>query len=125
MRRLDSPSSSLLKRACSIGLARASVIGCSRPGTSSIWSMTSSGVWLRPVGEDGWRGRLHTHAGQPLRRVPRRDACSGTVQHAHSHRTDLTRLAADPFTTRVMRRDLLIGIVIVVLIERARMRPGG
>jgi len=24
-----------------------------------------------------------------------------------------------------MRRDLLIGIVIVVLIERARMRPGG
>jgi len=24
-----------------------------------------------------------------------------------------------------MRRDLLVGIVIVVLIERARMRPGG
>jgi len=24
-----------------------------------------------------------------------------------------------------MRRDLLIGVVIVVLIERARMRPGG
>jgi len=37
----------------------------------------------------------------------------------------LTRLVANPFTTRVMRRDLLIGIVIVVLIERARMRPGG
>src|SRR2546428_3828033 len=125
MKRLDSPSSSLLKRPGSIGLARASVIGCSRPETSSIWSMTSSGVWLRPMAAGERRGRLRTHAGQPPRRVPRRDECSGTVQHAHSHRTDLTRLAADPFTTGVMRRDLLIGIVIVVLIERARMRPGG
>jgi hypothetical protein len=31
----------------------------------------------------------------------------------------------NPFTEPVMRRDLLIGLVIVVLIERARMRPGG
>jgi len=37
----------------------------------------------------------------------------------------LTRLVSNPFTRRAMRRDLLIGIVIVVLIERARMRPGG
>jgi hypothetical protein len=29
------------------------------------------------------------------------------------------------FTDALMRRDLLIGIVIVVLLERARMRPGG
>jgi hypothetical protein len=29
------------------------------------------------------------------------------------------------FTDLHMRRNLLIGIVIVVLIERARMRPGG
>src|SRR6266516_749091 len=124
MRRLDSPSSNLLKRACSIGLARASVIDCSKPGTSSTWSMTSSGVWLRPVAAGERRGPLHTHAGQ-LRRVPRRDVCSGTVHHAHSHRTDLTRALSSVFTGRVMRRDLLIGIVIVVLIERARMRPGG
>jgi hypothetical protein len=29
------------------------------------------------------------------------------------------------FTEREVQRNLLIGIVIVVLIERARMRPGG
>jgi len=52
-------------------------------------------------------------------------AVAFAVQPAHSHRTDLTRLVSNPFTRRAMRRDLLIGIVIVVLIERARMRPGG
>src|SRR5207302_10958529 len=125
MKRLDSPSSSLLYRPHATRLARASVIGCSRPGTSSIWSMTSNGAWLRPVAAGERRGRLRTHVGRPRRRVPRRDECSGTVHHAHSHRTDLTRALSSVFTDGVMRRDLLIGIVIVVLIERARMRPGG
>jgi len=52
-------------------------------------------------------------------------AVAFAVQAAHSHRTDLTRWVSNPFTRPVMRRDLLIGIVLVVLIERARMRPGG
>src|SRR5438552_2426022 len=69
---------------------------------------------------------------RPLRRAGRsrtgvgpRNACRGTVQPAHSHRSDLTRPLPNTFTEREMRCDLLIGIVIVVLIERARMRPGG
>jgi len=37
----------------------------------------------------------------------------------------LTRTHALAFTDLHMQRNLLVGIVIVVLIERARMRPGG
>src|SRR4029079_9944028 len=47
------------------------------------------------------------------------------VQPAHSHQIDLTPPRAVAFTDPAVQRNLLIGIVIVVLIERARMRPGG
>ena len=47
------------------------------------------------------------------------------VQAAHSTALTLTRPHAVAFTDHEVQRNLLIGIVIVVLIERARMRPGG
>jgi len=37
----------------------------------------------------------------------------------------LTGTAYSRFTDRSMQRSLLIGVIVVVLIERARMRPGG
>jgi hypothetical protein len=47
------------------------------------------------------------------------------VHPAHSTFLTLTRPRAVAFTDSEVQRNLLIGIVIVVLIERARMRPGG
>src|SRR5207247_6665993 len=47
------------------------------------------------------------------------------VHPAHSHPPDLTGTAYSRFTDRSMQRSLLIGVIVVVLIERARMRPGG
>jgi hypothetical protein len=47
------------------------------------------------------------------------------VHPAHSTNLTLTRIAPSRSLTIHMKRNLLIGIVIVVLIERARMRPGG
>jgi hypothetical protein len=47
------------------------------------------------------------------------------VHPAHSTPLTLTRPQAVAFTEHEVQRNLLIGIVIVVLIERARMRPGG
>jgi len=47
------------------------------------------------------------------------------VQAAHSTVLTLTPPHNVAFTCRAVQRNLLIGIVIVVLIERARMRPGG
>jgi hypothetical protein len=59
-------------------------------------------------------------------RVAEGDTCQVLgVQAAHSHRYDLTRPYLVAFTDHEVQRNLLIGIVIVVLIERARMRPGG
>ena len=48
-----------------------------------------------------------------------------SVHPAHSTTLTLTRRHAVAFTEHEVQRNLLIGIVIVVLIERARMRPGG
>jgi hypothetical protein len=47
------------------------------------------------------------------------------VHLAHPTALTLTRPHAVAFTDFSMQRNLLVGIVIVVLIERARMRPGG
>jgi hypothetical protein len=47
------------------------------------------------------------------------------VQPAHSTALTLTGHAMSRSLATYMKRNLLIGIVIVVLIERARMRPGG
>ena len=47
------------------------------------------------------------------------------VHPAHSTALTLTRMGAVAFTDSAVQHNLLIGIVIVVLIERARMRPGG
>ena len=47
------------------------------------------------------------------------------VHPAHSTPLTLTRPHGVAFTDCEVQRNLLIGIVIVVLIERARMRPGG
>jgi hypothetical protein len=47
------------------------------------------------------------------------------VQAAHSTALTLTRPRAVAFTDCEVQRSLLISVVLVVLIERARMRPGG
>jgi hypothetical protein len=41
------------------------------------------------------------------------------------HPSDVDTTLVVAFTDHEVQRNLLIGVVIVVLIERARMRPGG
>ena len=42
-----------------------------------------------------------------------------------AQRAGLTRTVPFAFTCREVQRNLLVGVIVIVLIERARMRPGG
>jgi hypothetical protein len=47
------------------------------------------------------------------------------VHPAHLHPPDVDASGRRPVRFVAMRRDIVIGIVIVVVLETARMRPGG